>query len=174
MKKFLLAILAGVGLVAVSLVLIKTRPIAAQTQQSAAVFDSEGRLQAPDPTVFRKWVFVGAPLTPNALNNGKANFPEYHHVYIEEKNVDAYLKTGSFPEGTMIVKELTRVLDVGFSTASTTGSTQLLKTVNGSPKPMAGAFSLSDIIRCHPRRQLRSPPQPCAPTVTSSMSPQPT
>ena len=85
MKKFLLAILAGVGLVAVSLVLIKTRPIAAQTQQSAAVFDSEGKLQAPDPTVFRKWVFVGAPLTPNALNNGKANFPEYHHVYIEKK-----------------------------------------------------------------------------------------
>src|SRR5215470_4972223 len=82
MKKLLLAILAGIGLVAVSLVLIKTRPIAAQTRQSAAVFDSEGRLQAPDPTVFRKWVFVGAPLTPNALNNGKANFPEYHHVYI--------------------------------------------------------------------------------------------
>src|SRR5215471_16946430 len=63
------------------------------------------------PTGFRKWVFVGAPLTPNALNNGKANFPEYHHVYIEQKNVDAYLKTGEFPEGTVIVKELTRVLD---------------------------------------------------------------
>ena len=85
MRKFLLAILAGVGLVAVSLVLIKTRPIAAQTQQSAAVFDSGGKMQEPDPTVFRKWVFVGAPLTPNGLNNGQANFPEYHHVYIEEK-----------------------------------------------------------------------------------------
>jgi hypothetical protein len=118
MKKFLLAILAGAGLVAVSLILIKTRPIAAQTQQSAAVFDSEGKMQQPDPTVFRKWVFVGAPLTPNALNNGKANFPEYHHVYIEKKNVDAYLKTGSFPEGTVIVKELTRVLDPTFPDGS--------------------------------------------------------
>jgi hypothetical protein len=28
-------------------------------------------------------VFVGSPLTPNALNGGKANFPEFHNVYIE-------------------------------------------------------------------------------------------
>jgi hypothetical protein len=47
---------------------------------------------------FRKWVFVGAPLTPNALNGGAANFPEFHHVYVEAKNLDAYLKTGTFPE----------------------------------------------------------------------------
>jgi hypothetical protein len=61
---------------------------------------------------------VGAPLTPNALNNGKANFPEYHHVYVEKKNVDAYLKTGSFPEGTVFVKELTRVLNPTFPDGS--------------------------------------------------------
>lgn len=55
--------------------------------QSAAVFDAAGKMKLP--TGYRKWVFVGAPLTPNALNNGKANFPEYHHVYVEQKNVDA-------------------------------------------------------------------------------------
>ncbi len=104
----------------------------AQTTQSAAVFDSQGRLQEPDPTVFRKWVFVGAPLTPEGLNDGKfncnadgtnctkSNFPEYHHVYIERQNVDAYLKTGSFPEGTVIVKELTRVLNPTFPDGSRT------------------------------------------------------
>ena len=63
---------------------------------------------------------VGAPLTPNGLNNGKANFPEYHHVYIERKNVEAYLKTGEFPEGTVIVKELTRVLKPTFPDGSRT------------------------------------------------------
>jgi hypothetical protein len=57
-------------------------------------------------------------LTPNALNNGKANFPEYHHVYVEQKNLDAYLKTGAFPEGTVIVKELTRVLNPTFPDGS--------------------------------------------------------
>src|SRR5262247_3348674 len=96
---------------------INSRRVAAKTQeQSAAIFDSEGKLKLP--TGFRKWVFVGAPLTPNALNNGKAGFPEYHHVYVEEKNVDAYLKTGSFPEGTVIVKELTRVLNPTFPDGS--------------------------------------------------------
>ena len=74
----------------------------------------------PDPHTFRRWVVVGAPLTPNALNNGKASFPEYHHVYIEQKNVDAYLKTGEFPEGTVIVKELTRVLNPTFPDGSRT------------------------------------------------------
>jgi hypothetical protein len=130
MKTFVRAILVGVGLVAVSLVLLKMRPVAAQTRQSAAVFDSQGRMQEPDPTVFRKWVFVGAPLTPEGLNDGKyncnadgtnctrSNFPEYHHVYIEQKNVDDYLKTGEFPEGTVIVKELTRVLDPKFPDGS--------------------------------------------------------
>jgi hypothetical protein len=61
---------------------------------------------------------VGAPLTPNGLNNGHANFPEFHNVYIQAQNVDAYLKTGSFPEGTVIVKELTRVLDPTFPDGS--------------------------------------------------------
>jgi hypothetical protein len=74
----------------------------------------------PLPTGFRKWVFVGAPLTPNGLNNGKAGFPEYHNVYVEAKNVDVYLKTGSFPEGTVIVKELTRVLSPTFPDGSRT------------------------------------------------------
>ena len=118
MQKYLFSLIAGVGVVATSWIVlnIDIRAIAAQTQQSAAVFNPDGTLQLP--TGFRKWVFVGAPLTPNALNDGKANFPEYHHVYIEQKNVDAYLKTGDFPEGTVIVKELTRVLNPEFPDGS--------------------------------------------------------
>jgi hypothetical protein len=122
MQKYLLTIIAGVGLLGASLLLVIARPVAiAQAQQSSVVFNADGAVQVP--TGFRKWVFVGAPLTPEGLNDGKyncnadgmnctkSNFPEYHHVYIEQKNVDAYLKTGDFPEGTVIVKELTRVLN---------------------------------------------------------------
>jgi cytochrome P460 len=121
MHKHISVIIIALGLTASAGYLLVTSPaVAAQGGQSSAVFDSQGNLKLPDPHVFRRWVFVGAPLTPNALNNGKANFPEYHHVYIEEKNVDAYLKTGSFPEGTVIVKELTRVLDPQFPDGSRT------------------------------------------------------
>jgi len=58
------------------------------------------------PEGFREWVFIGAPLTPNGLNGGEAGFPEYHHVYIEPGAYEIYKRTGEFPEGTTIVKEL--------------------------------------------------------------------
>jgi Cytochrome P460 len=127
MQKYLLTIIVGLGFAASAVYLVVAKPVAAQTEQSSAVFNADGTVQVP--TGFRKWVFVGAPLTPEGLNDGKyncdqpggctrSNFPEYHHVYIEQKNVDAYLKTGEFPEGTVIVKELTRVLNPTFPDSS--------------------------------------------------------
>ncbi len=58
------------------------------------------------PKNFNEWVFVGSPITPNGLNGGKANFPEYHNVYIEPGSYEIYKKTGEFPEGTIFFKEL--------------------------------------------------------------------
>ena len=42
------------------------------------------------PKNFREWVFVGSPLTPNALNGGNAGFPEYHNVYIEPGSYEIF------------------------------------------------------------------------------------
>ncbi len=70
-------------------------------------YTSDGKLMLP--VGYRDWVFVGATVTPNALNNGKAGFPEFHNVYVEQANLAAYRKTGNFPEGTILVKELTLV-----------------------------------------------------------------
>src|SRR5215468_1930952 len=58
------------------------------------------------PKNFHEWVYVGSPLTPNALNNGKAGFPEFHNVYIEPCSYAQYKKTNIFPEGTIFFKEL--------------------------------------------------------------------
>jgi hypothetical protein len=58
------------------------------------------------PKGYCDWVYVGSPLTPNALNDGHAGFPEYHNVYIEPGSYAIYKKTGVFPEGTMFYKEL--------------------------------------------------------------------
>ena len=58
------------------------------------------------PKNFHEWVYVGSPLTPNALNNGKAGFPEFHNVYIEPCSYEKYKKTNVFPEGTIFFKEL--------------------------------------------------------------------
>jgi hypothetical protein len=67
-------------------------------------YTASGELKLP--TNWRQWIFVGDPLTPNALNGGQANFPEYHNVYIEPGSYAIYKKTGVFPEGTIFVKEL--------------------------------------------------------------------
>lgn len=68
------------------------------------MFNDKGELLLP--VDFRKWVFIGAPLTPHALNDGAAGFPEFHNVYIEPAAYDYYVKHGNWPEGTMMVKEL--------------------------------------------------------------------
>jgi len=70
----------------------------------AAVFNSKDELIKP--VGFREWVFIGAPLTPHALNDGKAGFPEFHHVYVNSDAYAVYKRTGIFPEGTVIAKEL--------------------------------------------------------------------
>ena len=67
-------------------------------------FNAAGELLQPQG--FRTWVFIGSPLTPNALNGGNAGFPEYHNVYVEPAAFEHYRRTGEWPEGTMMVKEL--------------------------------------------------------------------
>ncbi len=63
------------------------------------------------PKNFNEWVFVGSPLTPNALNDGEANFPEFHNVYIEPGSYEIYKETGEFPEQTIFFKELQLTLE---------------------------------------------------------------
>ena len=116
MNKYVLVTIIGITLVAAGLMSYTTS--AAGGQGPASVIRPDGK--ATVPKGFRSWVFVGSPLTPNGLNKPEANFPEFHNVYIEKKNVDAHLKDGSFPEGTVIVKELTRVLNPTFPDGSRT------------------------------------------------------
>lgn len=61
------------------------------------------------PTGFREWIFVGTPVTPNDLNNGKAAFPEHHNVYIDPESWAHWKKNGEFREGTILIKELVSV-----------------------------------------------------------------
>jgi hypothetical protein len=67
-------------------------------------YTEDGQLLLPKN--FHQWIYVGSPLTPNALNGGQANFPEYHNVYMEPGSYAIYKKTGEFPEGTIFLKEL--------------------------------------------------------------------
>jgi hypothetical protein len=102
MKQLLNAIM-GTTILATS-VLAGTALAEASGNIGAAVFTDKGELLQPQG--FREWVFIGAPLTPNGLNDGKAGFPEFHHVYVNPDAFAVYQRTGRFPEGTVIAKEL--------------------------------------------------------------------
>ena len=72
-----------------------------------ATYNDQGELIRP--ANHREWVFIGAPVTPNDMNDGKAAFPEFHNVYIDPASFAAYKKTGQFADGTTILKELVSV-----------------------------------------------------------------
>ncbi len=87
---------------------ILTDPSSAQSKKKRVYkFNSAGELIQPKG--YREWIFVGTPLTPNELNNGKAPFPEFHAVYIHPSAYKKWKKTGAFPDGTILMKELISV-----------------------------------------------------------------
>ena len=100
-----------IGIAGLSYMLVKAAVPAAGASPDAKAalveFTPDGKLK--QPVGYRTWVFVGEPLTPNDLNGGAANFPEFHDVYIDPESFAYYKKTGEFRDGTVMVKELTSV-----------------------------------------------------------------
>lgn len=99
------------GAAAVALIVIAggTWPTNAQDTAYTPQFTSDKMLKIPDGKIWREWPFIGSLVTPNALNDGNAPFPEHHMIYVDPVSWAHYKKTGEFREGTVLAKELTRV-----------------------------------------------------------------
>jgi hypothetical protein len=84
-------------------------PASAQPKAPAVPveFTADGKLK--QPVGYRKWVYIGTPLTPNDMNDGEASFPEFHEVYMDPESFAHYEKTGKFRDGTVLIKELSSV-----------------------------------------------------------------
>lgn len=127
------AVLALAGVVTATAVAVTA---AGEGAVGAAVFNDRGELVRPEG--WRDWVFIGAPLTPNGLNGGQAAFPEFHHVYVNPDAMAVYRRTGRFPEGTVIAKELVLLQQGGNADGST---------VSPSGRGyFAGAFNGMDVM----------------------------
>ena len=111
MMKKLISVATILTLGAIATVVLAQRPdtnTATATRRYLPEYTKEGDLILPKN--WRSWVYVGSPLTPDGLNDNKEGFPEYHNVYIEPGSYEIFKKTGEFPEGTIMFKELQRVL----------------------------------------------------------------
>lgn len=136
-------VVAGLMATAAASYLAAETPAVAQGRVKAANWTSDNQLVLPKG--WREWVFLGAPLTPNALNGGAAGFPEYHNTYIEPKAYAAFKRTGKFPEGTVIFKELQLTLsgdDDNGSRAEVSGRGYFPGAFNGAD------VSVKDSKRC--------------------------
>lgn len=88
---FTAAVISGVGFTAL-----------AQDLVEGPEFNEDGSVVRPID--WETWVFVGSPLTPNALNGGRATFQEFHSVYIEPTAFQHFKDTGEFANGTQLAK----------------------------------------------------------------------
>lgn len=65
------------------------------------VYDQEGSLLRPID--FEEWMFVGASLGLSYSEESELNKPDlFHNVYIQHEAYQHFLKTGEFPEKTML------------------------------------------------------------------------
>ena len=72
-------------------------------------FNGQGELKRLDSDNYRRWIYVGTPLTPNDMNEPEAAFPEFHNVYIYPDDYDYWMDHGRWQDGTILVKELVLV-----------------------------------------------------------------
>jgi hypothetical protein len=102
--------LATAGLMLLVSSFIGLVPLGAQSgsnEPPKPQFNESGQLIRPEG--YRKWTYIGTPLTPNDLNPPAAPFPDFHNVYIHPGDYDHFQQTGQFRDGTVIVKELVSV-----------------------------------------------------------------
>jgi Cytochrome P460 len=99
-----------------SIVLATLAAVAPPGAPTRPKYTEKGLLEVPRG--FRSWVFVGADLSPryrseaaetprvkNATGQVKPD-DSFHTVYINPESYDAFLKTGQFPDPTILVMEV--------------------------------------------------------------------
>ncbi|WP_299593187.1 cytochrome P460 family protein [uncultured Tateyamaria sp.] len=82
----------------------------------AGAVDQAGNIQVPDMDYRKEWVALGTWAV--AADEGVLGSNGMHVVYTQEETVTAYLETGKFPDGAVLVKEL-----LGTETAEMTTGT---------------------------------------------------
>ncbi len=97
------------ALFAVSTLMLSSCQDKKQDYQDVSYFSMNDNGELVRPTDYRTWIYVGTPVTPNDMNNGKAAFPELHNVYMDPMSYKHWKKTGTWRDGTILIKELVSV-----------------------------------------------------------------
>jgi hypothetical protein len=77
------------------------------SDKPVAVFEEKDSLHRPEG--YREWIFVGSSLGLRYDDNDEKQRPEeleYKNIYINPDAYHEYVKTGKFPQGTVLVLEI--------------------------------------------------------------------
>ena len=120
MRRLLPATLLISGVIAATAVIAHS-----ESERAAAASDPQALLYVPDANYRRDWVLLGSFSV--LADDPEAGAKEFHVVYTLPENVDAYRKTGAFPDGAIRVKDV-------FATSTealTTGTASYANTLIG-------------------------------------------
>jgi hypothetical protein len=75
-------------------------------KMSVPKYDGAGNVVRPEG--YRKWVFVGTSLGLRYMSDGGTDQGpgSFHNIYIQPEAYDEFLKTGAFPEKTILAMEV--------------------------------------------------------------------
>lgn len=80
----------------------------ASAEKPAAVFEGQNTLLRPEG--YREWVFVGSSTglnySPNPAPSSSTAGTDFKNVYINPSSYREFIKTGTFPEGTVMILEI--------------------------------------------------------------------
>lgn len=80
-----------------------SQPVLGQSPGAFSPYvDDDGRISIPPD--FREWAYLGTWSIAGDDEGGGA--AEFHVVYTQPKTIEAYRRTGEFPDGAVLVKEL--------------------------------------------------------------------
>lgn len=102
-KKFISILLVAV-LAAGALSLLTRGATAGSSDGFALAVDKDGNIRMPDVDYRKDWVAIGSWAI--AAEEGTAGSQGLHIVYTQPSSVAAYRKTGVFPDGSILIKEL--------------------------------------------------------------------
>jgi len=97
------------GILTLALICAYTSGAVAEDKMFSPYVDNKGNIKFPDE--FRtSMLHLGSWYVPEGDASG------FHGVYTEKKNIDAFRKTGKFPDGATLVKELRASQKADYST----------------------------------------------------------
>ena len=70
---------------------------------TSAQFTSDGRLSPP--AGYREWVFLTSGLDMSYIKNSGMDHSMFDNVFVDPQAYRSFVRTGTWPEGTVIVKE---------------------------------------------------------------------